>query len=143
MNIPRYIERFKMLPDLIHRRNIAARATDVQLPCGFGGSSRSGFAGDRHGPEPDRSCRRGKGADSAPRCLRLVREIVATPGDAFAVRLAVISDSSSSAFIKETLATALSASETELGFNRIEALAALPAIEAALSAAADYTRIVR
>jgi len=34
-----------------------------------------------------------KGADSAPRCLRLVREIVATPGDAFAVRLAVISDS--------------------------------------------------
>jgi hypothetical protein len=37
----------------------------------------------------------------------------------------------------------LRACETELGFVRLEALPALPSVEATLSLAADYTRIVR
>jgi hypothetical protein len=83
------------------------------------------------------------GANSAPRCLRLAHEIVATPGNAFASKLAAIGEGSKSVFVKDIMDRALSASETELGFVRLEALAALPSIEATLSLAADYTRIVR
>ena len=82
-------------------------------------------------------------ANSAPRCLLLVRRIVATPGDAFAVKLAAIQTGSRSAFVKETLEKALLASRSELAFVQLEALVTLPLIEGALSRAADYTRIVR
>jgi hypothetical protein len=40
------------------------------------------------------------GANSAPRCLRLVHEILATPGNAFARKLAAIGKGSKSVFVK-------------------------------------------
>jgi hypothetical protein len=161
MHILNYMQRFQTLHQLIRERNIETRETEARL---------STVCED--GPEADllriitllmgdlakRSARSSQARDliaglighvvverstsSAPRCLRLVREIVATPGDAFAIKLAVISDGSNSTFVKETLARALAASKTELAFVRIEALAALPSIEGALLLAADYTRIV-
>jgi hypothetical protein len=169
MSIPTYIGRFKNLPDLIRGRKSTTNVAEVTPPEPFEHSP--GAVED--GPEADllaivtflmgelatRSERSGqvrdllaglighvvaeRGANSAPRCLRLVQEIVATPGNAFAGRLAAIGGGSSSVFVRDVMGRALNASDAELGFVRIEALAAVPSIEAALSLAADYTRIVR
>ena len=161
MHISNYIKRFTTLRELIHERNSESRETEEPLSPACEDPAEADLlriVTFLMGDSAKRSGRWGevrdliaglighavveRGATSAPLCLHLVREIVATPGDAFAGRLVVIGARSRSAFIKETLEKALSASRSELAFIQLEALVTLPLIEAALSRAADYTPIV-